>query len=149
MGSSPPPWVRSSVPGGGVRLVAGSRRSGRAHHADDLGAHQIDDLVDDVLGQAAGVHQHEEPIEAKLFGDDTAVLETLSAQVEETLGGVSGVVDVVGMRRGNPELTWVVDAAAAGRLGLTAADVATARQNVRPSLDPVQVESLRAFAGEH
>ena len=29
---------------------------------------------------------------------------------------------------------------------VTAADVATARQNVRPSLDPVQVESLRAFA---
>ena len=32
---------------------------------------------------------------------------------------------------------------------VTAADVATARENIRPSLDPVQVESLRAFAGEH
>ena len=32
---------------------------------------------------------------------------------------------------------------------VTAADVATARENVRPSLDPVQVESLRAFAAEH
>lgn len=29
---------------------------------------------------------------------------------------------------------------------VTAADVATARQNVRPSLDPAQVDSLRAFA---
>ncbi len=29
---------------------------------------------------------------------------------------------------------------------VTAADVAAARENVRPSLDPVQVESLRAFA---
>jgi SpoVK/Ycf46/Vps4 family AAA+-type ATPase len=29
---------------------------------------------------------------------------------------------------------------------VTAADVATARENVRPSLDPVQVESLRAFS---
>jgi len=29
---------------------------------------------------------------------------------------------------------------------VTAADIDTARQNVRPSLDPVQVESLRAFA---
>lgn len=29
---------------------------------------------------------------------------------------------------------------------VTAADVANARENVRPSLDPVQVESLRAFA---
>ena len=32
---------------------------------------------------------------------------------------------------------------------VTAEDVATARENIRPSLDPVQVESLRAFAGEH
>jgi transitional endoplasmic reticulum ATPase len=32
---------------------------------------------------------------------------------------------------------------------VTASDVATARENVRPSLDPVQVESLRAFASEH
>ncbi|BBZ46050.1 AAA family ATPase [Mycobacterium parmense] len=30
---------------------------------------------------------------------------------------------------------------------VTAADLATARQNVRPSLDPALVESLRAFAG--
>jgi transitional endoplasmic reticulum ATPase len=30
---------------------------------------------------------------------------------------------------------------------VTAADVAAAREKVRPSLDPVQVESLRAFAG--
>jgi transitional endoplasmic reticulum ATPase len=28
---------------------------------------------------------------------------------------------------------------------VTAADVATAKSNVRPSLDPAQVESLRAF----
>jgi transitional endoplasmic reticulum ATPase len=32
---------------------------------------------------------------------------------------------------------------------VTAADVAKARENVRPSLDPVQVESLRAFAAGH
>ncbi len=31
---------------------------------------------------------------------------------------------------------------------VTAADVATAKENVRPSLDPAQVESLRAFAAE-
>jgi transitional endoplasmic reticulum ATPase len=29
---------------------------------------------------------------------------------------------------------------------VTAADVAAARQTVRPSLDPLQVESLRVFA---
>jgi transitional endoplasmic reticulum ATPase len=32
---------------------------------------------------------------------------------------------------------------------VTAADVATARENVRPSLDPVQVEALRAFSAAH
>ena len=32
---------------------------------------------------------------------------------------------------------------------VTAADVATARENVRPSLDPEQVDSLRAFADGH
>jgi len=32
---------------------------------------------------------------------------------------------------------------------VTAADVAKARENVRPSLDPAQVESLRAFAAGH
>ena len=32
---------------------------------------------------------------------------------------------------------------------VTAADVAKARENVRPSLDPLQVESLRAFAAGH
>ncbi|AHC23993.2 MULTISPECIES: AAA family ATPase [Mycobacteriaceae] len=32
---------------------------------------------------------------------------------------------------------------------VTAADVATARENVRPSLDPQQVDSLRAFADGH
>ncbi len=32
---------------------------------------------------------------------------------------------------------------------VTAADVAKARENVRPSLDPVQVESLREFAAGH
>ena len=33
-----------------------------------------------------------------------------------------------------------------GAADVTGADVAKARENVRPSLDPVQVESLRAFS---
>jgi multidrug efflux pump subunit AcrB len=32
-------------------------------------------------------------------------------------------VDIVGVQRGNPELTWQIDPVAAGRLGLTVADV--------------------------
>src|SRR6185503_10114866 len=56
-------------------------------------------------------------------GDDPDVLEMLAGPVEETLSKISGVVDVVGMQRGNPEVTWQIDPAAAGRFGLTAQDV--------------------------
>lgn len=79
-------------------------------------------LLQDMLGDLEGSPT---PVEVKIFGDDTAVLETLSAQVEERLGKVEGVVDVVGMQRGNPELTWTVDAEAAGRAGLTTEQVST------------------------
>jgi multidrug efflux pump subunit AcrB len=58
-----------------------------------------------------------------VFGDDADVLAQLGGKVEEMLGSVRGVVDVVGAQRGNPEVTWQVDPAAAGRLGLSVEDV--------------------------
>jgi len=42
---------------------------------------------------------------------------------EELLGKIDGVVDIVGMQRGNPEVTWNIDAVASARLGLTVEDV--------------------------
>jgi multidrug efflux pump subunit AcrB len=39
------------------------------------------------------------------------------------VGGVEGLVDIVGVQSGNPEQTWQIDPTAAGRLGLTVADV--------------------------
>ncbi|MGE3473552.1 MAG: efflux RND transporter permease subunit, partial [Vicinamibacterales bacterium] len=59
-------------------------------------------LLQDMLGDLEGSPT---PIEVKIFGDDTAVLESLAAPVEELLQAIDGVVDVVGMQRGNPELT--------------------------------------------
>src|SRR5262245_56813200 len=38
---------------------------------------------------------------------------------------IDGVVDVVGMQRGNPEVTWDINALAAGRVGLSVEQVAT------------------------
>lgn len=73
-------------------------------------------LLQDMLGDLEGSPT---PIEVKIFGDDTEVLETLAESVEHELESTPGVVDVVGMQRGNPETTWTVDADAAGRLGLT------------------------------
>jgi multidrug efflux pump subunit AcrB len=77
-------------------------------------------LLQDMLGDLEGSPT---PIEVKIFGDDIAVLESLSGPVEEILEKVEGVVDVVGMQRGNPELTWTIDPVAAGRVGLTVEQV--------------------------
>lgn len=71
-------------------------------------------------------------------GPEAVDLETLAADLD----GYSAA-DCVALLR-EAALTAMrrsIDAA-----DVTASDVATARQTVRPSLDPVQVESLRAFA---
>jgi CzcA family heavy metal efflux pump len=77
-------------------------------------------LLQDMLGDLEG---NPTPIEVKVFGDDASVLAELGGKMEEMLGKVAGVVDVVGVQSGNPELTWQIDPTAAGRLGLTVADV--------------------------
>jgi CzcA family heavy metal efflux pump len=77
-------------------------------------------LLQDMLGDLEG---NPTPIEVKIFGDDTAVLAELGEKVEEMLGKVKGLVDIVGVQSGNPEITWQIDPTAAGRLGLTVSDV--------------------------
>src|SRR6185503_2364730 len=77
-------------------------------------------LLQDMLGDLEG---NPTPIEVKIFGDDPDVLETLAEPVEAALEKIDGVVDVVGMQRGNPEVTWAIDPVAARRYGLTVADV--------------------------
>jgi multidrug efflux pump subunit AcrB len=77
-------------------------------------------LLQDMLGDLEG---NPTPIEVKIFGDDTAVLAELGEKVEEMLGKVEGLVDIVGVQSGNPEITWQIDPTAAGRLGLTVSDV--------------------------
>src|SRR4029079_2056848 len=42
-----------------------------------------------------------------------------SEETEKILESVHGVVDIVGVQRGNPETTWEFDQAAVGRLGLS------------------------------
>jgi len=77
-------------------------------------------LLQDMLGDLEGAPT---PIEVKVFGDDPERLAEISEQVQSMLEGVKGVVDLVGTERGNPETTWDIDAAVAGRLGLTVAQV--------------------------
>jgi multidrug efflux pump subunit AcrB len=78
-------------------------------------------LLQDMIGDLEGAST---PIEVKIFGDDPAQLDRLAEEVEPILSGVQGVVDVVGLERGGPELTWEIDPVAAGRAGLTVEDVA-------------------------
>ncbi|HXM71008.1 MAG TPA: efflux RND transporter permease subunit, partial [Thermoanaerobaculia bacterium] len=62
----------------------------------------LGDMLGDLEGSAA-------PIEIKVFGDDPEVLGRIAEQVEPLLSQVRGVVDVVGVERGNPEVTWQID----------------------------------------
>ena len=78
-------------------------------------------LLQDMLGDLEGSPT---PIEVKIFGDDPQRLAELAEPVEELLGKIDGVVDIVGMQRGNPEVTWTIDPVAAGRVGLSNEQVA-------------------------
>ena len=73
-------------------------------------------LLQDMLGDLEGAA---EPLEVKVFGDDAETLAEISEEVEKLFESTAGVVDVVGVRRGNPETTWEFDRAALGRLGLS------------------------------
>lgn len=77
-------------------------------------------LLQDMLGDLEG---NPTPIEVKVFGDDGNVLAEVGGRVEEMLGKIEGLVDIVGVQRGNPEQTWQIDPTSAGRLGLSVADV--------------------------
>ena len=77
-------------------------------------------LLQDMIGDLEGAPT---PIEIKVFGDDPDTLAALAERIEAILGHVDGVVDIVGVERGNPETTWALDPAAIGRLGLNATQV--------------------------
>ena len=78
-------------------------------------------LLQDMIGDLEG---NPTPIEVKVFGDDQAKLEDLADQVEKKIKDIKGVVDLVGVEKSNPEVTWEIDPVAAGRLGLTVTQVA-------------------------
>jgi len=78
-------------------------------------------LQQDIIGDLEGAPT---PIEVKVFGDDPDRLAELSEPVAQMLEKIDGVVDVVGMQRGNPEVTWAIDPVAAGRFGLSVQQVA-------------------------
>jgi CzcA family heavy metal efflux pump len=79
-------------------------------------------LLQDMLADLEGTA---EPIEVKIFGDDTDMLAALAERVEAKMEKIDGLVDLVGPRRGNPELEVHIDPARAARNGFTSQEVAT------------------------
>src|SRR6185503_15240236 len=102
-----------------VRLKpAGSRKAAedvitdlRDKLAEAAPAYEIEfvQLLQDMLGDLEGAPN---PIEVKVFGDDPDTLADIAEQIEGELEKVSGIVDLVGVQRGNPETTWEIDATA-------------------------------------
>jgi len=78
-------------------------------------------LLQDMIGDLEG---NPNPIEVKIFGDDVDKLAAIAEEIEPKLEKIKGIVDLVGVERGTPEVTWNVDSAAAQRLGLTVEQVA-------------------------
>lgn len=76
----------------------------------------LQDMISDLEGSA-------EPVEIKIFGRDVNVLEHLADEIEPKLQKIQGLVDFVGIQKGNPEIVFHVDPALAGRAGLGADQV--------------------------
>ncbi|MEO8681320.1 MAG: efflux RND transporter permease subunit, partial [Vicinamibacterales bacterium] len=117
-------------------LVRLKPRGERAHSADEIIEALRDQLTEaapdteiefvqllqDMLGDLEG---NPDPIEVKIFGDDSNTLAGIADEVQDQVAKIEGIVDVVGPSRGNPEMTWKVDPIGAGRLGLTVEQVAS------------------------
>jgi CzcA family heavy metal efflux pump len=110
-----------------VKLKPHSARNRSAEEAiDDLRAQiaqnvpgvevEFAQLLQDMLGDLEGVP---EPIEIKLFGNDMASLEKVADAIEPKLKAITGVTDLKGVQKGNPEIVFHVDPALSGRAGLT------------------------------
>ena len=80
---------------------------------------RIADLLGDLMSSA-------KPIEVKLFGDDQATLEKLSAQLGQVLEQVPGVADINdGLVAAGPSIVFRPDEAKLARYGLTPLDFQT------------------------
>ena len=80
-------------------------------------------LMEDLIGDLTAVP---EPVEVKLFSDDSAVLTAAARAVGQAIGGVEGVVEVVdGLRVAGDSIVVTVDPGAAAQQGLDADAIAT------------------------
>lgn len=73
-------------------------------------------ILQDMIGDMEG---NPSPVEVKIFGSNMAELEKLAEEVGPKIQAIPGIVDFVGIQKGNPEIVLHVDPVKAGRLGMT------------------------------
>ena len=72
-------------------------------------------ILQDMIGDLEGSR---EPVEIKIFGNDMGVLQQVADELQPKLEKIQGLVDFVGLKKGNPEIVYHVDPTLAGRAGL-------------------------------
>lgn len=115
-----------------IRLKGGSRRDietvmtdMREKIAAEVPGLEVEliQLMEDLIGDLTAVPQ---PIEVKLFGDDTAALEGAAKAIGERIGKISGVVEVIdGLRVAGDAVSIKVDPGAAAQYGLDPDSIAS------------------------
>ena len=94
-------------------------------------------ILQDMLNDLEGTRQ---PVEVKIFGDNLDELEKLTDEIGPKLQAIPGLVDYKTIQKGNPQLVFNIDPAAAGRLGMTPQDVS---QQISAGLFGVTQTELR------
>ncbi len=94
-------------------------------------------VLQDMIGDMEG---NPNPVEVKIFGSNTQDLEHLADEIGPKIQQIPGIVDFIGIQKGNPESIINVDAVTAGRLGLTVEQVS---QQVSAGLLGLEQTALR------
>jgi multidrug efflux pump subunit AcrB len=113
-------------------------------------------ILQDMLGDLEG---SPEPIEIKVFGNNSDELNRIADELGAKLQQVKGVVDFKGPRRGNPELVIKVDPTLAAHVGLTVAQVSDQLQagllgesptdfRLSDRLIPIRIRYTDSFRGK-
>ncbi len=130
-----------------IRLKSGSRRKIEDVMADirkEVAAKvpgleiETAQLMEDLIGDLTAVPQ---PIEVKLFGDDPAALEGAAKRVGDSIGKLTGVVEVVdGLRVAGDAISVKVDPGSAAQQGL---DPDTVANQLEATIGGMQATQVR------
>ena len=81
---------------------------------------EFSQILQDMLGDLEGTP---EPVEVKIFGSDITELENLADEIGPRLQAIPGLTDYKSIEKGNPQIVFDINPVAAGRVGMTPADI--------------------------